>query len=228
MDRFNCGLVEVKLAQNEDTKEMTFSGYGAVFGNVDSYGDVIKKGAFKETIANAKKTNQWPVMLMQHGGWGVSADDMVPIGIYTEMSEDDHGLKLDGKLADTTRGREAYTLLKMQPRPAFNGMSIGYIPKKWSARTKPDEPRRTLEAVELLEISLVTFPANPKARIKDVKSELSIRDAERALRDVGFSQNEAKAIIADGFKSMPQRDVENIDEIVALIRKNQSILAQRG
>lgn len=224
-DRFECTLMELKFSAT-DEKTMNFEGYGAVFGNVDSYGDVIAKGAFKNTIREAKATGLWPAMLQQHGGWGMSADDMMPIGVWTEMEEDDKGLYLKGTLAPTTRGMEMYTLLKMQPRPAITGLSIGYVPVKWKMRANPDEPRRTLEEVKLLEISPVTFPANTKARVTSAKSDLTVRIAEQALRDVGFSQSEAKAIVASGFKSMSaQRDVGGgLGELAALLQRNTSLI----
>lgn len=224
---FACDLIEVKFAASEDgtaTGEMTFSGYGAVFGNLDSYGDVIQKGAFRDTLREAKKSGQWPAMLMQHGGWGMGADDMTPVGIWTSMEEDDIGLKVEGKLADTDRGIEAYKLMKMSPRPAITGMSIGYFAKEFTLGSKPDEPRRTLKRIDLLEVSLVTFPANGKARIQAVKSGLTIRIAEQALRDAGFSRTEAKAILAEGFKAIPPRDAEDYGALAAQIRRNTDIL----
>lgn len=222
----SCGLIKVKLAAGDgtDTGEMVFSGYGAVFGNVDSYGDVIQKGAFRDTLREAKRTGIWPAMLMQHGGWAMGADDMTPVGIWTSMEEDDIGLKVEGKLADTARGREVYGLLKMTPRPAIDGMSIGYMAKEFSLGTKPEEPRRTLKKVDLMEVSLVTFPANGKARVQSVKSELTIRIAEQALRDAGFSRSEAKGILAHGFKALPPRDAED-GELASLIRRNIDILS---
>lgn len=203
------GLAEIKFADGDDPDtKMTFTGYGSVFNNIDSYGDVIDQGAFKKTLREARSTGNWPAMLMQHGGWGISADDLTPIGIWTEMEEDEKGLRVTGKLADTQRALEAYGLLKMSPRPALNGLSIGYYAKKFTVGTKPDEPRRRLHEVELVEISLVTFPANPKARVGSVKSGggLGIRDAEKALREVGFSSNEAKAILAKGFGAIDHRE----------------------
>jgi HK97 family phage prohead protease len=219
----SCGLIEVKLLQKEDgadVDEMLFSGYASVFGNVDSYGDVILKGAFRDTLKEAKKSGNWPAMLMQHGGWGMGADDLTPIGIWTSMEEDEVGLKVEGKLADTARGKEAYGLLKMTPRPAITGMSIGYYAKEFVLGTKPEEPRRTLKKVELVEVSLVTFPANGKARVQDVKSQPDIRIAEQALRDAGFSRSEAKAILASGFKSLPQREAEELGQLAAMIERN--------
>lgn len=224
---FNCNLIEVKFASADDataTGEMIFSGYGAVFGNVDSYGDVIQKGAFKDTLREAKKSNNWPAMLMQHGGWGMGADDMTPVGIWTSMEEDDTGLKVSGKLADTDRGVEAYKLMKMTPRPAITGMSIGYFTKEFILGNKPEEPRRTLKKVDLIEVSLVTFPANGKARVQSVKSAQNIRIAEQALRDAGFSRTDAKAILAEGFKAAPLRDAEGYGELAEIIRRNTAIL----
>lgn len=181
------GLAEVKVADSAaDTGEMTFSGYGAVFGNVDSYGDVIANGAFSDTLKKAKSSGVWPAMLSQHGG--AFGEDMTPIGVWTEMREDNVGLYVEGKFAPTERGKEAYELLKMKPRSAYSGLSIGFRAKEWAVRTQPDEPRRTLKAVDLLEVSLVTFPANTKARVTGVKSEFNPRDIEDALRDAGLSR----------------------------------------
>ena len=82
---------------------------------------------------------------------------------------------------------------------AFNGLSIGYRVKEFEKRTKPEEPRRTLKSVDLMEISLVTFPANGKARVHSVKSidEVeTIADCEKSLRDAGYSRKEAKQLVA--------------------------------
>lgn len=218
MERMNCGLVEVKFSDTK-TDEMLFSGYGAVFGNVDAYGDVIVPGAFADTLAASQKSGEWPDMLLQHGGMGFSAEDITPIGIWTSLAEDGHGLKVEGKLADTPRGREMYTLLKMQPRPAINGLSIGYIAKESSPRSRPEEPRRTLKKVDLIEVSLVTRPANRKARVGSVKSieELeSLSDLEGHLREVcGMSKSEAKTFVSR-VKGAARRDADEPDELAAL------------
>lgn len=216
IQRSEFPLREVKFAGDDGQEGRTFTGYGAVFGNLDSYGDVIEKGAFKKTIRDAKRTGMWPAMLMQHGGWAMSADDLTPVGIYTEMDEDENGLLVTGVIADTQRGNEALGLMKMKPRPALTGLSIGYRAKKFTMGTKPEEPRRTLHEVELVEISLVTFPANPKARIGSIKSSggLTIRDLEQALRDAGCSANEAKTILAKGFPAIDHR--EGDDELQRL------------
>jgi uncharacterized protein len=227
MDRYECGLIELKFAGSESA--MTFSGYGAVFGNTDSYGDVIQPGAFADSLANAQKTGQWPAMLLQHGGWGMGAQDMTPIGVWTSLSEDGHGLRVEGSLAPTPRGQEVYALMKMHPRPAIDGLSIGYIAKEWTARSKPEEPRRLLKKVDLIEISPVTFPANPKARVQNVKSgELSEREFERWLmQDAGYSRSEARVIINSGFKAlvgMQDAVDDGLADLTAAMRRGTAIL----
>ncbi|MBX5239330.1 HK97 family phage prohead protease [Rhizobium sp. NLR22b] len=197
------GLGELKVADIAASDgEMTFSGYGAVFNNVDAGDDLILKGAFAETIKSAKSTGIWPAMLSQHGVYG---SQMTPIGVWTEMKEDDIGLYVEGKLANTERGREVYELLKMKPRPAISGLSIGYRAKEWTLRSTPTEPRRTLKAVDLLECSLVTFPMNGKARVLSVKSEFNPREIEDSLRDAGLSRADSVKAVAV-FKSMLLRD----------------------
>lgn len=192
-------------------EDMAFAGYGAVFGNVDSYGDVIEKGAFAKSLAEAEKAGRWPAMLEQHGGFFGPASDNTPIGIWTKFDENARGLRVEGKLAPTARGKDLYALMKMEPRPAIDGLSIGYIAKKFTVGTKPSEPRRTLHEVELMEVSLVTFPANDKARVTAVKgffagmSGQDWRDLEAALRDEGLSRADATKAVS-GLKSWLQRD----------------------
>ncbi len=143
-------------------------------------------------------------MLAQHGGWGISSTDMTPIGVWESLKENGTGLKASGILAPTPRGTEIYTLMKMQPRPAIDGLSIGYVAKKFTLGTKKDEPRRLLHEVDLMEISPVTFPANGKARVTAVKSaDFTERDFERWLmQDAGLTRSESRIVINQGFKSL--------------------------
>lgn len=211
--------LEFKFASN-DAGAMTFAGYGAVFGNVDSHGDVIARGAFSKTLADARATGHMPAMLEQHGGWGMSAGDMTPIGVWTGLAEDDTGLKVEGKLAPTPRGQEMHALMKMG---AISGLSIGYQPIKFKAGNgTPDSPRRTLEEIKLYEISPVTFPANAMARVGSVKARpTDIRTFEAYLRDaMGFSGRDAKRLASGGWKALERRDddSEELQELVALLK----------
>ena len=106
MQYLDCQM-EVKFAP--DAPERTFEGYGAVFGNVDAHGDVIVKGAFAESIRETRKGGAWPAMLVQHGGF--FGENPTPVGVWTRLEEDERGLKVEGQLADTERGREMYALL---------------------------------------------------------------------------------------------------------------------
>ncbi len=205
-ERAVFNIRDLKFADGAGRK---FSGYGAVFGNVDSYGDVIAKGAFARSLSEHQAAGTMPAMLSQHGPM-LGGDEMMPIGVWTTMMEDDHGLLVEGRLSDTPRGNEAYTLLKDR---ALRGLSIGYIARKYTLRTKPEEPRRTLTDIELIEVSLVTFPANPKARVDAVKGvqgkAITPRDCEHALRDAGVPRELAKAIVAKGWRAATdQRDAE--------------------
>ena len=161
--RIGC---EIKAAGAPDAPEMTFSGYGSVFGVLDAYDDIIEPGAFSATISQFKSSGVWPAMLAQHGGWRGSSQDMTPVGVWTEMREDDHGLYVEGKLADTPRGRELYTLMKMTPRPAINGLSIGYYVTDFRDEEIVGGSIRHITGIALVELSLVTFPANDEARIE--------------------------------------------------------------
>lgn len=187
---------EIKAGKDDDGS-MTFSGYGAYFNNIDSYGDIIVPGAFKNAVTYAKRTGDYPAMMIQHG-----AEGYTPVGVFTKMVEDEKGLYVEGKLADTERGREYYTLMKMEPRPAIKGMSIGYFTKKAEYPTEDNKksfPKgcyRKILDVELVEISLVTVPANKKATVTGVKSEFIVRDAEKALKEAGYSASESKTIIS--------------------------------
>lgn len=195
-------LRELKFdAPADGVAARTFTGYGAAFNNIDAYGDVIMPGAFSEFLSDAKSgKSPWPSMLSQHGGMSMTSEDMTPIGVWQDLAEDGSGLRVTGQLADTPRGNEIDTLMRMTPRPAIDGLSIGYIPKRYEPRSKPEDPRRRITQIDLIEISPVTFPANRNARISSIKSIAdmdSITELEDLLRDAGgFSRAESKSIIA--------------------------------
>ena len=180
---FDVGF-EIKAVNADGTVE----GYGSVFGVRDNYDDVIAKGAFVQSLKDHKAAGTMPAMLWQH-------DADKPIGVWTEMVEDEKGLRIKGQLAmETVKGKEAHALLKMG---ALNGLSIGFMSKEWSYDRETEV--RTLTAIDLWEVSLVTFPANEKARVTNVKSadELQApKDAEKVLRDAGFSKSDATAFVS--------------------------------
>lgn len=231
MQHMTIPFRELKLASSSDgVKSMSFTGYGAAFGNVDSYGDVIAPGAFAGFLHDVQTGKEpWPAMLSQHGAMGLTSEDLTPIGAWTSLAEDGKGLPVSGDLAETQRGTEMHTLMSMKPRPAIDGLSIGYIAKKWDPRTKPEDPRRTLREVVLMEISPVTFPANRNARLTSVKSledMTSLSEIEDYLREAGgFSRAEAKGLIARIKSASPREAGEDLSQLAAAITRNINILS---
>jgi HK97 family phage prohead protease len=202
---FNCTLQEIKLApSSDDAKVGTLEGYGSVFNNVDQGWDVVQKGAFKKSLSDWGTRGKLPKMLLQHGGgWSGTAEDGIPIGKWTQMKEDDHGLYVKGELfaLNTQKGQYIYEGLKSGE---LDGLSIGYIPIGMKYGDGKKEPERTLTEVKLLEVSVVTFPMNEQATVDSVKSAIfgklaqlsSFQDMEGFLRALGCSQRQAKTAIS--------------------------------
>lgn len=169
-------------------EEGSIEGYASVFGGVDSYGDTIEKTAFDSVI----KSGQKPLMFYQHNRWSI------PIGVWEEMSVDEKGLKVKGRLnLELEEAREVYSALKFG---SLNGMSIGFRMKDKDYEYDDEDICHIKNITELLEISIVNFPADKEARIDAVKSEdrdlNDIRDCEHYLRDLGISKKMAQSIIS--------------------------------
>lgn len=196
----------------------SFTGYASTFGNVDSYGDTIVKGAYAETL----KVNGMPKMFFNHNSYAV------PIGKWVKAEEDDHGLLLTGEFTPGNQlAQEVRAALK---HGTLDSMSIGY------SLTKGDYDEtaggRTIRKVKrLAETSIVTFPADKFALVDpgSVKSAYTdeiaavetIRDFEYFLRDAGsFSKGAAQALTARAKALFGARDAAS--EIEA--KKAQEIL----
>lgn len=191
---------EIKSLGNKDN--MSFEGYLAVFGNVDSCGDVIEKGAFLRTLNELKEENKTLFVIENHGGWGLTSTDYTPIGFFEDIYEDEYGLKVKGKLYSNDKGKSIYIMLKESPKGAI-GMSIGYSARgyRWASENRGEKDEkgavRYLTDIDLREGSIVTFPANDKAVITDVKSmAMKKREIERVLKENGFSNKDAATITA--------------------------------
>lgn len=219
--------VPFELKASSDDAAMAFEGYGSVFNTIDSYGDTIAKGAFKATLKEWRAQGKLPKLLLQHGGggfFGGNADDMLPIGKWEEMREDDHGLFMRGRLFDigTDRVKATYAAMK---EGELDGLSIGFRTRK----SKMDEESgiRTLTDVQLFEVSLVTFPANDPARVTDVRSAGDLpteREFERWLEQMGgFSAREVETIISKGYRQLKRRGsvpaVEACEDVRTLLQK---------
>lgn len=186
-----------------------FVGYGSVFNVRDSYGDIVRPGAFAASLADWAEKGKAPKLLWQH-------DPSQPIGVWEKLEEDDHGLRMEGRLLieDVPKAREAYALLKAG---AIDGLSIGYSVKR--AKWNDDEDALDLFALNLWETSIVTFPANEAATVSEVKNALqrgelpTLKEFEKFLRDAGFSNSQATAIAGHGLRKLlplgePDNDIE--------------------
>jgi len=158
---------EFGFARDFDVKAVSdqgeFTGYAAVFNNEDMGHDVILPDAFTKSLQRrpASKIK----MLFQH-------DPSAPIGIWLDLAQDPKGLRAKGKLIlETVKGAETYALMRAG---ALDGLSIGFRTVK--DRFDRAKGIRYLEELDVPEISIVTFPLNPRATIATVKSH----NAERA------------------------------------------------
>lgn len=195
----------------------TFSGYGSVFGNVDSYKEIVAPGAFKSSLALIKDSGDPLPVLWQHNAGQ-------PIGGYTALLEDERGLKVDGFLLkdDVALAREAYALMKAR---VVKGLSIGYYVRADSYDEKTSI--RTLTELDLREISVVTFPANEEAQVENVKHALrhmldagqlpSVKNFEDFLREAGFSKSQAAAIAVHGLSKLHRGEPDGNKGVLELL-----------
>ena len=203
---------DIKFA-TRDGGVQTFEGYASVWGRVDSYGDTVVRGAFASTLKDRARA---PMMLFGHSPGRV-------IGKWTDLVEDEVGLKVKGEL--TPGHSDAANVAASLKHGAISGLSIG----GWTREQENlSDGGRVIKAFDLLEISVVSMPAEDEARIdaSSVKSALeeveTIRDLERLLRDVaGVSSSNATAIVAK-MRRVLQRDAE----VTELQQKEAAALAE--
>jgi uncharacterized protein len=131
---------------------MRFAGYAAIFDRPDRGGDVVRAGAFARSV---KRGPGGVPLLWQH-------DAARPIGRIEYLKEDRRGLRVIARLSGGAAGREAAALLT---EGALAGLSFGY-----RVRSASGARPRELTDLELVEISLVTLPMQPKARVHAVES----------------------------------------------------------
>jgi HK97 family phage prohead protease len=147
----------------------TFSGYASVFGKTDLGRDMVMPGAFGASLA--KRGSTGVKMLFQH-------DPNEPIGVWLDVHEDSRGLFVHGKLTtEVARAREVLSLMRAG---ALDGLSIGY--RTVRGRTDQASGVRRLIEVDLWEISVVTFPMLPEARVSAVKTGQDRKRLIAALR----------------------------------------------
>ena len=162
----------------------TVEGYASLFGEIDQARDMVMRGAFAQTLA-ARSIRRIP-MLFQH-------DPSEPVGIWLELREDHRGLFARGRLIpEVARGRELLSLLRAG---AVDGLSIGFRTSK--ARIDPKTRIRRLIAVDLWEISIVTFPLLAGARVQAVKQATLTAKLSHGRTRAGREREGAAGVPAD-------------------------------
>lgn len=157
--------LEVKFAGGAPALSdgQVIEGYASLFGLTDQGGDAVLPGAFQASLERLTAKGDKVRMLWQH-------DPTRPIGVWDEIREDRTGLWVKGRLLpEVAQAREAAALIQAG---AIDGLSIGYR----TIRAERDQKgRRALAEVELWEVSLVTFPMLPQAKV-DRKEAEDLRD----------------------------------------------------
>ena len=208
-----------------ETEAGTFSGYASLFGRVDLGNDRVAKGAFQKALI--KRGAKGVRMLFQH-------DSNEVIGSWLDIREDEAGLYVKGRInQNVKRGAEVLELIR---EGAIDGLSIGF--KTMRATKDLAAGVRTIHEADLWEISIVTFPMLPEARVSEVKTGdtlPTIRTFEHWLtRDAGLSRSQARRVIAKGYASL-KRERDAADDIhipaapaglIARIRDAAAILKQ--
>lgn len=156
------------------------AGYASLFGASDESGDMVERGAYNASLVRLKALGRSVKMLWQH-------DPTQPIGVWDEVHEDGRGLFVKGRLLlEVQAAREAHALLKAG---AIDGLSIGY---RTLRSEKSAAGGRILHEIELWEVSLVTFPMLPDARVQAAASQEE-DDLAQTLAD---TFREARALLA--------------------------------
>jgi HK97 family phage prohead protease len=192
------------------TPEGVIEGYAATFRGVDCYGDSVEPGAFSESL----KRGRPPAML-----WAHQHDK--PIGRWIELREDARGLFVRGKLSlQTPAGRDAYAHLANDD---VSGLSIGYVIPPGGATSRGD--LRVLKQIDLAEISVVSIPADPGARVIAVKAQRpeTLRELQHALQGLGYSRRQAAAICEKGFAGIGEAEEDPTVQLDALLGKLRAI-----
>ncbi|MEM1374155.1 MAG: HK97 family phage prohead protease [Pseudomonadota bacterium] len=160
--------------------DMEIEGYASLFGVKDTGGDIVVTGAYTASLTALKQAGQSVKMLWQHR-------PEEPIGLWDEVRETEKGLYVKGRLLpDVARAREAAALLGAG---AIDGLSIGY---RTIRAAKNSKGQRLLNELELWEVSLVTFPMLPEARVGSKGQE----PADAVLREIAGAFENARAELA--------------------------------
>jgi HK97 family phage prohead protease len=185
-----------------DAEEGYIKGYASTFNGVDSYGDTIMPGAFKDTLVNRERSVK---MRWNHFG--------AVIGKWLKMYEDEKGLYVEGQL---TPGHSVASDVRASlMHGAIDGLSIGFYVGDY----EEDKGRRIIKTADLVEISVVEEPADLNARVSDIKSEIekacTRQEFEAILRQSGMSRSSATLLVSR-MKAVIQGQLESESKAAAI------------
>lgn len=165
MNGIKASPFKVKAAGPDDgLKEGQFEGYASVFGNVDSYGDIVEKGAFADSLKSWQEKGD-PIPLL----WGHDMEDPFSnIGSIDFAEEDDHGLKVRGTFdTDNPKAQQVYRLTKGR---RATGMSFAYAVQD----SRSEKDANYLTKLHIFEASIVPIGANQLAGVDAVKASTDL------------------------------------------------------
>lgn len=156
--------VQIKAGPDDGLAEGEFTAYASVFGNVDSYGDKVIRGAFADDLKAWKATGN-PIPLL----WGHDMlDPFSNIGHVADAKEDDHGLLVRAQLdLEAPKAMQVYRLIKGR---RVNQMSFAYDVLERALVEKDNEYFVELKKLHLYEVSVVPIGANSETEILEVKA----------------------------------------------------------
>lgn len=209
-----------KLMLTDADGKWQFSGYASVYGSINCYGFAISKGAYDELLASGEK----PAMFFNHNS------RQVPIGKWTAIESDDYGLRVTGELSQRIRMASDVHAALVEGLISGLSVSIGWLEEDEQMLSDGTLVVKKLSA--LPEISLVTFPADPAARVSEALSAdeiddgiadiKTVTDFETFLRDAAkLSRRQAKTLVAAAKAALAaesKRDACDSDERAAIER----------
>lgn len=188
MDNKTIQILDFKV-KNE--KERTFTCYGNVKGNVDHALDRTLDGAYQDSIDEHKLNGTSPKMFWNHQSWEM------PVGTWPKMEEDSTGLLLEGKMSQTTKGSDIFTLMR---EGSIDSFSIGYrvVEEKWNHDNRCND----LIKLDIREISPVNFACNELSTLQSIQK--SLKDGEI------LSKSELRELLQFSAVGLSKRQIENI------------------
>ena len=184
----------------------TFEGYASVFGNVDSYGDIVMPGAYAKTIQERRSKVR---VLWNHDSAGL------PIGTPADLIEDSKGLYVKATFASTTFAQDVRTLMS---EGAIDSMSVGYNTIKATYGETEESYVRYLNELKLFEFSPVIFPAN----------ELAVITGSKSIDHIARTITQLEDLIAVGIKSGRPLSAENLTRLQTAYTQFHALLQAKG